>query len=113
MSGLLEAVRVGDLVKMQRLLREGASILEVDGLGRTALANAVIDNYTHVVKWLLRTGGAQISDVVDTHGMTTLALAAGRGRFSLVQWLLEEGGANITDVIIFAGKSESLWYVVI
>jgi hypothetical protein len=95
MSGLLDTAHEGALAKVQRLVREGVGVHEV-----------IIGN-TPVVQWLLKTGGARISDV-NCRGSTALTLAANRGRRALVQWLLEEGGANITDGT-FCGESESVW----
>jgi ankyrin repeat protein len=94
--------------KVQRIIREGASIHEVDEVGRNALMFAVINYHIGVVKWLLKTGGACIADT-DVHGMTALYFAARYGRYSLVQWLLEEGGAKISDVVVIDSESKSIW----
>jgi hypothetical protein len=108
MSGLLKAACDGDLDKMQRLIKEGASVHEVARIGRNALMPAVLHNRTPVVYWLITSGGARIFDR-DVHGNTVLAYAAVRHRYSLMQWLIEVGGAPITEVIIVRGESKFLW----
>jgi hypothetical protein len=45
MSGLLDAAREGDLKEMQQLVKEGASIHEVGGLGINALMLAFINDH--------------------------------------------------------------------
>jgi hypothetical protein len=63
---------------------------------------------TAVVRWLVKMGGARISDT-EGNGMTALMWAAYNSHFYVVQWLLEEGSANITDTVVVHGKSRSLW----
>jgi hypothetical protein len=62
-SGLREAARIGDLVKVQRLIKEGANVHGVDAVGRNVLMHAVIGDHAAVVLWLLKETGAHISDV--------------------------------------------------
>jgi ankyrin repeat protein len=112
MSGLLDAARVGDLVRMQRLIREGASIHEVDTGRMNALFYATLRGHTPIMHWALKEGGARTSDV-DRHGRTVLSMAIVFGRFSLVQWLQEEGGANITDTAAIRGERRSVWDLVV
>jgi hypothetical protein len=97
MLGLLKAAFAGDLAEVQRLIRGGASVHQVDEFGRNALMGATIFGHIPVVQWLLSTADASITDT-DERGCTVLSLAAKCGQHSTVQWLLEEGGANITDV---------------
>jgi hypothetical protein len=96
MSGLLAAASAGDLAKIQRLIREGASVHEVDEDGDNAVMLAIISDQAPVVHWLLKEGGARISDG-NKEGWTALKHAIEFARCGLVQWLLEEGGAKITD----------------
>jgi hypothetical protein len=96
MPGLLDAAFGGHLAEIQRLIREGANVHEVDDSGRNALMGAAVFGHTPVVQWLLETAEARIADT-DQRGSTALSLAATYGRHSTVQWLLEEGGAKITD----------------
>jgi hypothetical protein len=49
----------GKLEKIQRLVCEGASIHELDGLGRNALMLAVAYNKASVVHWALEEGGPE------------------------------------------------------
>jgi ankyrin repeat protein len=76
-------------------------------MGRNALRIAVLYGNTPIVKWLLKTGGARISDV-NNRGLTALSIAATNGHHFLVQWPLEEGGAKITDAIQLPGQYRSL-----
>jgi hypothetical protein len=108
MSGLLEAARVGDLAKVQRLVKDGASVHEVNSDGENALIFAVIFGHTPVVHWLVNEGGARISDA-NREGRTAILFAGDYGRHSLVQWLLEEGGADITDEVVIRGIHYNLW----
>jgi hypothetical protein len=111
MSALLDAARVGDLAKIERLIQEGANVHEVNGDGKNALMIAVIHLRIPVVKWLVKTGGVRILDR-DVHRNTALAHAAkfsGPKRYSLIEWLLEQGGALITVVTMLRGESKSLW----
>jgi hypothetical protein len=108
MSGLLEAARLGDLAKVQRLVGEGANVREVDRNGNSALLSAVMHAHSSVAKWLLKTGRARISEV-NHNGFTALSIAATSGPHYLVRWLLEEGGAKITDVVMIRGEYRSIW----
>jgi hypothetical protein len=67
MSELLTAARDGDLAKMQRLIKEGASVHEVDGNGDNALSVAIVCGRCSLVQWLLEEGGANTIDtgVID------------------------------------------------
>jgi ankyrin repeat protein len=107
MSGLLDAVRAGNLARVQRLIGEGATVNEVNVRGTNLLMFAVAPNHSSVVRWLLKTNGARISDV-NNDGMTALSIAAINGHHSLVQWLLEGGGAKITDSIQIRGEYRSM-----
>jgi hypothetical protein len=114
MLGLLKAAFAGDLAEVQRLIRGGASVREVDDFGRNALMGATIFGHIPVVQWLLNTADASITDT-DQMGCTVFSLAAKCGKHSTVQWLLQEGGANITDVTMELNdltgelESRSVW----
>jgi ankyrin repeat protein len=102
MSGLLDAARVGDLAKMQRLIGRGASVHEVDGMGENVLMRAIDGDHAPIVHWLLKEGGARISDV-DREGWTALSMAFAMRREGIVKLLLEDFGANIH------GEHQSVW----
>jgi ankyrin repeat protein len=100
MSEIMKAARDDDLDKMQRLIAEGASVHEVDQVtGGNVLMYAAYSGNAPVLFWLLKEGGARISDV-NAMGWTALSIAANRGHYSLVEWMLREGGALITDVTV-------------
>jgi ankyrin repeat protein len=108
MSDLLEAASVGDLAKVQQLVREGGSINEADSIGTNALMHAVIHGHAPIVNWALRDGGALISDA-NRDGRTALSIAIDFGRYGLVEWLLEKSGAKISDTAVIDGEHESVW----
>jgi hypothetical protein len=90
-SGLLNAACDGDLDKMQRLIKEGSSVHEVDSDGENAPMYATRHYHAPIVHWLVSEGGVRISDV-DRDGRSALSMAITFGRYSLAQWLLELGG---------------------
>jgi hypothetical protein len=61
MSGLWNAAAVGDLAKLQRLIKEGANVHRVDDMGMNVLVHAVLGDHAAVVHWLLKETGAHIS----------------------------------------------------
>jgi hypothetical protein len=69
MSGLLKAVREGDLTRVQRLLREGADVTERDAYGRTALLLAASSNigksHAAIMQWLLKEGKSSITETAN------------------------------------------------
>jgi ankyrin repeat protein len=109
MSEFLKAAHDDVLHEMQRLLVQGASVHEANGVGENALIVAIIYGHPPVVWWLVKKGGARISDV-DGNGRNALSTAINFGRNSLAQWLLEEGGANITDTVVLEdGDHRNVW----
>jgi ankyrin repeat protein len=79
-----DTASVGDHAKVQRFESEGASVHELNEMGANAHMTAVIQLRTPVVRWLLETGGARVSDVhVDNDGNTAFAFAAAQNRYSL------------------------------
>jgi ankyrin repeat protein len=106
MSGLLAAASAGNLRKIQRLLKKGASIHEIDEIGRNALMHAVINSHTYGV---LKVGKARISDATKG-GKNALSFTLACGRYGIVQWLLEEGSANITATVVLEnGEHYNVW----
>jgi hypothetical protein len=96
MSGLLDAAKVGDIMKVQGLVAEGASVKERDGGYRTALLLAVDGNHVDLVKWLLQKGGSTIAER-DKRGCSAVLVAAKKGFVDLVAWLLRDGGSNFAE----------------
>jgi hypothetical protein len=102
MSALVDAAANGVVVEVQRLLKEGASVNEVDQWGRPAM-KAVVDNWdiTHVVrtlmiKCLIKEGSADIDAVLFVHmgrNYSLVTLFAMMACYPMVLWLLEEGAA--------------------
>jgi hypothetical protein len=78
--------------------------------GKNALMYATPHDHAPIMHWLVKEGGARISDADIEEGKTALIIAIAYGRYFLAQWLLEEGGANITDrVAQVDGEHRSLW----
>jgi ankyrin repeat protein len=99
-SGLLDAVEVGDLPRVQWLLsKHPASIAETDILGRTALLLSAYNGMLPMCQWLL-SKGATITET-DILGYTPLLSAAIKANMpenlTTVKWLLEFGGASIAE----------------
>jgi hypothetical protein len=92
MSVLVDAAKVGDIVKVQRLVAEGASVRERDGGYRTALLDllAVDGNNVGLVKWLLQKGESTIAES-DKRGCSAVLETAKRDFVDLVAWLLQDG----------------------
>jgi hypothetical protein len=94
MSALLDAVDLGDLESVKRLVREGADVKETfDGF--TTFVRAASQGHIPIMHWLLTEGGSSLAerDLLDAHA---LSLTARCGHFAAMQYLLEEQGASIT-----------------
>jgi hypothetical protein len=99
MSDLIIAVSRGDAAEVERLFRERASE-ELDGQVVRAMGMAATQGNTHVMKCLIKDGGANIDAVVtvDDPKYSALPLAAMYGHYPLVQWLIEEGALVPEDI---------------
>jgi ankyrin repeat protein len=89
-----------DATEVQRLLREGASLSELDVYGKFAMYMAVNEGHTLVVKCLIKEGGSDI-DAVITSGSTkhsALLLAFHDGNYVLAQCLIKEGALIPSDI---------------
>jgi hypothetical protein len=110
MSALVTAAGDGDVTEVLRLLREGASLSEVGGSGRTAMYMALDGRHTPVVKCLIKEGGADIDAMIFFQTTAFLALfpeaitsgnptltatviehAIYTWNYVLAKWLIEEG----------------------
>lgn len=88
-SGLIEAVRRGDIAAVERLLTDGAAVNVPDSDGATALHWAVYADHGPMTDRLLR-AGAQVN-IANRYGVSPLALACTNGNLQLVDRLLEAG----------------------
>jgi hypothetical protein len=107
---LLQAAAVGDLPRLQLLLRNGgSSITDTTSTGLTASHVAALAGELPTLKWLLTVGGASIADACAPHtkygGYTALLLAALSRRKATVQWLLLSGGASIREKSTFGSTA--------
>ena len=79
----------GDTAAVQRLLKEGASLLTRDDAGRTALVAAAYGNHVDTARVLLEAGASP--DVRDTVGRTAFMVAAVYGHVELLRLTLKHG----------------------
>ena len=78
-SPLHDAARKGDLVTVQRLLRDGSVAVDArDSNGITTLHLAAAHGHLNVVLWLLKEGGASMEEK-NNDGSTALHYAANWG----------------------------------
>ena len=86
---LIDAVKMADPVRVERLLAAGADVDEPQGDGATALHWAVHRDLADVAELLIG-AGADV-DATDDHGVTPLALACLNASVPMVDLLLEAG----------------------
>jgi hypothetical protein len=94
MSALVAAAQSGDIARVQRLLKGGASVSELSTAMLVAIDNGHI---SATVKCLIKEGDAHIDAVIAAGwpAKTALALAAGSyGNYPLVQWLIDSRRAR-------------------
>ena len=86
---LIEAVKAGDLQRVERLLVEGVDVSAPQGDGATALHWAAHGDRHDLAARLLRAGASV--DAADDHGVTPLALACLNASIPMVELLLAAG----------------------
>ncbi|HEB74626.1 MAG TPA: ankyrin repeat domain-containing protein [Candidatus Desulfofervidus auxilii] len=87
---LIQAVILGDVNKVKKLLEQGANVNLRDRNGMTALMLAVRKGQISVVKLLLEKE-ADVNTQDDFMGWTALILASALGYTNIVKLLLENG----------------------
>jgi uncharacterized protein len=93
---LFDAVKSGNVTKVEQLLAAGADPNARGGVGLTPLISAAMDGRAEIGKLLLN-NGADINAKSDS-GMTALMLAAALGQKEMAQLLLDNGAdAGIRD----------------
>ncbi len=88
-QALIAAASRGDTAAVQRLLKEGASLLTRDDAGSTALVAAAYGNHVDTARVLLEAGASP--DVRDTVGRTAFMVAAVYGHLELLRLTLKHG----------------------
>ena len=86
---LIDAVKAGDLQRVERLLAEGTDVDAQQGDGATALHWAAHGDRHELAARLLRAGASV--DAADDHGVTPLALACLNASVPMVELLLAAG----------------------
>ena len=90
---LIEAVKVGDLTSVERLVTSGVDVSSPQGDGATALHWSVHRDNVELSALLINVG-ADVN-AADDHGVTPLALACLNGNSAMVDQLLN-AGADVT-----------------
>ncbi len=94
MTFLMIAAEKGDLLRVKRLVEEGANINQKDTLGFTPLLYASFsNNWRPTMEYLIR-NGADINSQ-DMLGKTILMRATDLGKKDIVEFLLKQPGINI------------------
>jgi len=88
-QALIAAAGRGDAAAVQRLMKEGASLLTRDDGGRTALVAAAYGNHVDTARILLEAGASP--NVRDTVGRTAFMVAAVYGHLELLRLTLKHG----------------------
>jgi ankyrin repeat protein len=113
------AAKEGDVATVEKLIKKGADVNDVDRYGKTSLMYAAEDGHTETVAYLLDKG-AEV-DHADSNGDTALIYAAENGHKESVAYLLEKGvaidqadhiGATALIVASQAGHSEMVAFLI-
>lgn len=82
---------------------------DVNADGATALLTAASVGNIHIVEWLIKQGGASITEV-DSKGLNVLYYAAFGGHMDLVKWLVAEMGVDVarSHALLAAARSGHL-----
>lgn len=95
---LIEAVKNGDVQKVEELIKEGADVNTCDAAGSTLLWNAYINDY-HEIVFILLSAGADVNLKTGNMYMCDLHRACAFASLSFVEILLAcEGNVNIEDI---------------
>lgn len=110
-ENLEDAINVGDIVAVKKLIEQGISVNSKAGVNLTILIVACEKGHFEVVKYLVETG-ADIN-YVGNRQMNALMAASGKGHFEIVKYLVEKGAdINITtefgSPISYAAMSNNL-----
>jgi ankyrin repeat protein len=85
MLGLLDAVRVGDLERVKRLVKEGADVKETNFEGYTPFLYAAVFGRIPIMHWLLTEGDSSLTELT-IHRNSALMLAALGYHFAVMQY---------------------------
>lgn len=88
---VLEAVKAGNVAKVETLLKRGANINEKDDKGLTPLHHACWNGDVEMARVLLKHGGSALLQAKSGYGSTPLHCAADKGHTSTVLMLLQAG----------------------
>jgi len=87
---LIEAVKSGDLVRVQDLVSDGTDIDARDDTGQSALHHACFLGYYEIVRELVESG-ADVNIMVPVRRLTPLHAATMNGDIDIVTFLVDQG----------------------
>ncbi len=92
---LVEAVRIGNALKIRKMLKRGAPVDLETETGTTPLIYAARAGHVHIAELLIEFG-ADVNHM-DHQGMTALMEASALGQSSIVQVLLKNGAEPLLE----------------
>ncbi|XP_054718499.1 serine/threonine-protein phosphatase 6 regulatory ankyrin repeat subunit A-like [Uloborus diversus] len=106
---LLEASRIGDSKKVEKLLRDGADIAEdhvkeYNAIRQTLLMKSAETNDTELCEALLHTRNIDVNKG-DHYGNTALHVASEKGHVDIVELLLQKRGIDVNAGNIYGNTS--------
>ena len=93
---LLSAASRGDLLTVQKLIKQGVNVNYQDGDLKTALHLAAGQGKAEVAKWLVEEASAK-TDLGDYRGRMPLHAAAMGGYLCIVRWFVSNGYADLNQ----------------
>ena len=96
-SALVEAAGQGSVAIVDLLIRNGADVNQLTGMGNSALTHAAALGHLDVVN-LLIANGANVDNQTFTERFRPLHAAAHRGRLDIIQVLLNAGAAASAEL---------------
>jgi hypothetical protein len=97
MSALMDAIRNGDIAKVEGVVVEGANTAERSINGYTAFLQAAYYGHIPIIHWLLTEGASSLAEYATNTSTHALMVANMERRFPIMQYLLEERGSLVSE----------------